>query len=67
MTSGGNMYHDRGYAGLPAQCHPKGGELDQKLEIRSGGQNKVLNAGGEAFFDSPFRASGALLFEQVHS
>lgn len=67
MTSGGNMFHEAGYAGLPEACHPIGGDLDKKVDIRVGGQNKILHAGGEALIDRPLGISGTLLLEKTHT
>ena len=67
MTSGGNMYHKSGYAGLPEACHPTGGLLDEKVHDSSSGQNKVLNASGETLIGGPLGTAGTLLLEKAHA
>jgi len=66
-TSGGILYHDAGYAGLPATDYPTAGLLNKEVHLGAGGQGEIANGRDDTIVERPLSVSGALLFEQIHA
>jgi hypothetical protein len=66
-TSGGILYHDAGYAGLPETDYPTAGLLNKEVHLGPGGQGEIANGRDDTIVERPLSVSGALLFEQIHA
>jgi len=66
-TSGGILYHDAGYAGLPETDYPTSGLLNEKVHLGAGGQGEIANGRDDTIVERPLSISSVLLFEQIHA
>jgi hypothetical protein len=66
-TNGGSMFHDRGFAGLPAEQYATAPKSDEHANIAPRRQGEIKDGMSKTFIDRPFGAPGLLLFEQSHS
>ena len=68
MTSGGLMYHDAGFAGLPETAYPTTVHLSGKeSHISASRQREVAHAGGDTLAQSPLSIPRSMLLEEVHT
>ena len=68
MTSGGIMYHDVGFAGLPEVGYPTtSSDSGQKLHIGTSGQREFAHGCNDALSNSPLSIPSALLLKQIHT
>ena len=66
-TSGGILYHDAGYAGLPEADCPTAGLLNKEVHLGTGGQGEIANGRDDTIVERPLSVFGTLLFEQIHA
>jgi hypothetical protein len=67
MTSGGTMFHEVGYAGLPASSQPACVCSGEIIHVSADRKRELLNTGGETIVARPIGAARSLLLEEAHA
>lgn len=61
--SGGSMYHDAGFAGLPLSAHPQAGLLNKEQNVAPGRVDEVPNIIDDTTGLGSSRIAGSLFFK----
>ena len=61
--TGGSMYHDNGFAGLPPANHPQAGLLNKEQNVAPGRITEVSDVADDTVCFSPSGIPGPLFFK----